>query len=116
MNELLAHLAGDYILQNDWMALGKYRSKGIALLHGIGYTIPFLFLTNDIFSLFIIGFTHSIIDHWKMANWIGQIRNWNFKTQDGFSAERPIWLTVWIGIITDNTMHLFINHIVLMKN
>lgn len=116
MNELLAHLVGDYIFQNDWMALGKYRSKWIALFHGIFYTIPFVFLTNDMVSLFIIGFTHSIIDHWKISDFVGQIKNWNFKTHNGFSTERPIWLTVWIGIITDNTIHLFINHVALMRN
>ena len=113
MNELLAHLVGDYILQNDWMALGKYRSKGIALLHGFMYALPFLFLTQSIHALLIIGLSHSVIDHWKMANFVQQVRNWNFKTPDGFSGDRPIWLTVWIGIITDNTMHLLINHLTL---
>lgn len=114
MNELLAHLFGDYFLQNDWMALGKYRSKPIALLHGFLYSLPFLFLTRSFWAILIIGLSHSMIDHWKMANWIGQVRNWNWKTPDGFSTDRPIWLTVWLGIITDNTMHLFINHVTLL--
>lgn len=113
MTELLAHLVGDYFLQNDWMALGKYRSKQIALLHGLLYALPFLFLTRSVSALLIIGLTHSIIDHWKMANWISQLKNWNWKTQDGFDPTRPIWLTVWLGIITDNTVHLLINHFAL---
>lgn len=110
MNELLAHLVGDYILQNDWMALGKYRSKEIALLHGFLYALPFIFITQSPIALLIIGLSHSVIDHWKMANFLDQLKNWNFKTQSGFSPDRPIWLTVWLGIITDNTVHLLINH------
>ncbi len=113
MTELLAHLVGDYILQNDWMALGKYRSKWIALGHGLMYSFPFLFLPHSVTAIWIIGLSHAAIDHWKMANWISQIKNWNFKTPDGFDPSRPIWLTVWLGIITDNTVHLLINHFAL---
>ena len=115
MQELLAHLVGDYIFQNDWMALGKYRSWKIAVLHGMIYSIPFIFLTQNLFVLFLIGATHFVIDHWKLAIWIDRVKNWNFKTVGGFSENRPIWLTVWLGIITDNTAHLLINHFVLTK-
>ena len=31
-------------------------------------------------ALLIIGLTHSIIDHWKMANWISQLKNWNWNS------------------------------------
>ena len=111
MNELLCHLIGDYILQNDWMALNKHKSKWIAFFHGFMYSLPFIFLTKNLLILLIIGLSHAIIDHWKMANFIGQFKNFNFKTPDGFNPDRPIWLTVWLGIIVDNTMHLLINHL-----
>ena|SRR3990167_83130 len=110
MNELLCHLIGDYFLQNDWMALTKYRSKWVAMLHGFFYSLPFWFITRSWTAILVIGLTHSIVDHWKMANWISQLKNWNWSTPDGFDADRPIWLTVWLTIITDNSLHLLINH------
>lgn len=43
MNIYLAHLVGDFIFQNDWMAKGKKTSSLICLVHIITYLIPFLF-------------------------------------------------------------------------
>lgn len=113
MNELLAHLVGDYLIQSHWMAVNKVKAWKPAILHGLSYSLPFLLITNSLCTLFIIAVTHIIIDRYRLANYIAKIKNWNWKTSNGYPEEAPIWLTVWLMIIADNTMHLLINHFAL---
>lgn len=67
MGELIAHLFGDYVLQNHWMALNKTKSNDAAALHAMFYTLPFLFLTRNPWALAIICGTHYIIDRTGLA-------------------------------------------------
>lgn len=113
MNELLAHLVGDYIFQSHWMATEKTKKLYVAFIHAVAYTIPFLFITRNVYALLIICVTHAIIDRYRLATWVGKIKNWNFTTANGYPEETPVWLTVWLTIIVDNTMHLLINHFAL---
>lgn len=112
MEQLLAHLVGDYFLQSHTMSVKKTSQWTWAILHGLAYTLPFLLLTQNILALGIIAVTHMVIDRYRLAKWIAKIKNWNF-TGDGYPAETPDWLRVWLMIITDNTMHLLINYTVL---
>lgn len=41
--------------------------------------------------------------------WIGN-PPWSMCTKTGYPPDRPEWLTVWLLIIADNTMHLAINY------
>lgn len=113
MEQLLCHLWGDYILQGDWEANNKAKSKWIALFHGFTYSLPFLLLTQSPIALLIIWQTHSVIDHYKLAAKLTQIRNWNWTTANGFPVDRPVWLTTWVIILIDNTLHLTINYLAL---
>jgi hypothetical protein len=45
---LLAHLAGDYLLQSDWMATQKVRRWWPAVVHGLTYLLPFLLITRSL--------------------------------------------------------------------
>lgn len=112
MNELLAHLVGDYIFQSDWMAVKKTSDWEAALLHGILYSLPFIFLTQNPLVLSVICLSHAVIDRFRLANWVARIKNWNFSAT-GYDESRPVWLTTWLMIITDNTIHLLINHLAL---
>ncbi len=114
MNELLAHLVGDYIIQSHWMATEKVKRWLPAILHGLTYTIPFIFLTYNISFLLIIVGTHIVIDRLRLANWIAKIKNWNFNTFNGYPEGTPDWLWVWLMIIADNTLHMLINHFALL--
>lgn len=112
----LAHLIGDYILQNDWMAQEKTRSTWIATLHGALYTLPFLLLTQSVPALVVISSTHALIDHYRLARYIVWFRNQfapkSFRprlTATGMSEDRPPFLSVWLLIITDNILHILIN-------
>jgi hypothetical protein len=116
MNELLCHLIGDYWLQNDWMAQAKTKSFVPAAIHALLYTLPFLFLTRDPIALSIVSLTHLLIDRFRLAVYVMKLKNWNWTSPNGFAPERPDWLTVWLTIIVDNSMHLLINHLALHLN
>lgn len=120
--QVLCHVVGDFFLQSDWQANNKYTHKWVALFHAALYTLPFLFLTLSWKALAVICLTHAIIDHYKLANYVAWAKNWiGFKRPKswaeckatGYDPDRPIWLTVWLSIITDNTTHLVINYLAL---
>lgn len=116
--QLLAHLIGDYVLQSEWMALNKTKRSWPAIVHVFFYTLPFCFLTNNVFALILIAGTHFLIDRFSIAKKIGKFRDyicpikmWFVQKEDN----KPIWLDFWLTVIIDNTMHLVINAIVLWK-
>jgi len=122
MEQLLAHLVGDYLLQSHDMATKKIKSSFWAFLHAFTYTLPFLFLTNNPTSLFLIFVTHLWIDRFRLVRYVIWFKNqllgnWldprDKFTDTGFPPETPAWLAVWLMIIADNTLHLLINYIIL---
>lgn len=118
MEQLIAHLFGDYVLQTSHMAENKVHSWPVAILHAVVYTLPFVFLTRSPAALAVICSTHAVIDRYRLAHWvvmaknmIGDLKNWrDYRTYTGFADKTPVWMSVWLVIITDNTMHLFINY------
>ncbi|HYE32114.1 MAG TPA: DUF3307 domain-containing protein [Methylomirabilota bacterium] len=122
MPELLCHLIGDYILQSDWMATNKSKRSWPCLVHVLLYGLPFLFLSPSLTAMLVIIGTHFVIDRFWVGRLVAYWKNWilslgNFpKYADcpfGYQPDRPIWLTVWLMIITDNTLHLLINYLAL---
>lgn len=105
MPELLCHLGGDYVLQNQWMADNKVRAWWPAIVHAAIYTAVFLTITNSPLALAIIFSTHAIIDRFRLAKY--------WTTFYGIGKGVPDWLSVWLLIIVDNTFHLTINHLAL---
>jgi Protein of unknown function (DUF3307) len=118
MSELIAHLFGDYVLQNHWMANKKTSSSVACLIHVFLYTICFLFVTRSIGALAIIYSTHFFIDRFSLAKKWPEIYG---KTSNCFIyflidkvehiEPAPAFISVWIAIIVDNTFHLLINHL-----
>ncbi len=39
---IFAHLIGDYLLQNDWMAARKKENSLVCLIHIVTYMLPFM--------------------------------------------------------------------------
>lgn len=115
------HFIGDYITQSHWMATTKTGAWFPAICHGVIYTLPFLFLTQSIIALVVIGGTHIIIDHYRLARHFVWAKNmilspfsvrvpWSeAKQYNGFSKDTPIWLSTWLMIIVDNVLHVSIN-------
>jgi len=79
MEQLLLHLIGDYILQNDWMAQNKKKGSWIGSIacqaHCIIYTIPFFLSTQDLLQIFLIYFTHYLIDRTNIVTKFLTLRN-----------------------------------------
>jgi len=123
-NMILCHLVGDYLLQSDWMATKKAAKGGegaiSCLAHALVYTLPFLLLTSHPKALCWIFVTHYIIDRYRLARYVVFAKNflaprsgwpppWAQCTGNGYPPDRPLWLTTWLFIIADNTLHLIMN-------
>lgn len=119
-DQLVCHAIGDYVLQSDWMATEKTKQSLAAAAHASAYTVPFLLLTTTPWALAVILGTHFVIDRWRLAryvvwikNWLGPNKPWAECIATGYPADRPAWLTVWLLIIADNTMHVLCNGLAL---
>jgi hypothetical protein len=105
----LFHLFGDYLIQNDWMAANKTKSSWAAFVHAITYSLPFLFLAPSYWWLLIFG-SHFLIDRFRLAVYWIKLVNWNWQSENfGYAKEKPVWMSVWLMIIIDNTFHLLFN-------
>jgi hypothetical protein len=121
MEQLLLHLIGDYITQTDWMATEKTKRNVAAAAHAFVYALPFLLLTQSALALFLICYSHFLIDRYRLARYVVFAKNWvtdrSLKWEDcsalGYHKDRPVWLAVWLLIIADNTIHLSINYLAL---
>lgn len=113
MEQILCHLVGDYLLQNDWMATNKTKKHLPAIIHSIVYSLPFLFITSPLQVLFI-ALAHFPIDRYRVpVLWIKFVNN-NWKsTNFGYEEDKPAWMSVWLMIIIDNTFHLLINYLII---
>lgn len=137
-DQLVAHLVGDYILQSHWMATEKTKHAVAALAHAICYTLPFLLLTQSPAALAVIAGSHFVIDRWRLARYVVWLKNWlglpTYKlgprnchasincvvdelpnkpwsecSNTGYPDETPPWLSVWLLIVADNTIHVLCN-------
>lgn len=133
---LLGHLAGDYLLQNEWMALTKSKNtlNGwiAAFVHCIIYTLAVcLFMWNfDWYWMIVVFLTHFPIDKFSLADkYLHFIKGKGLKDyvkKDGFwdgimYAPKPFenqnlnrydvlegGFTAVVYTVTDNTMHLIL--------
>lgn len=120
MPQLILHLIGDYVTQSDWMAQNKTKSSWAALVHACIYGIPFILLGSWVALACIIS-THFLIDRFRLARYLVFAKNfigWPFpKWEDckstGYPSASPAWLSVWLMIAADNTLHLAINYVAL---
>ncbi len=104
MIQLIFHLIGDYITQNQWLAANKVKFTNdgwwACVIHCCLYAAPFFFIASFSAWLVII-ITHFWIDKLRLAKYWLNLVNWDFK------ATFPFWLI----IIVDNTFHLLINYL-----
>lgn len=98
MHWIYAHLLGDYILQNDWMALNKKKSSIHCLIHVLFYMVPFLLCGFMPWQLLLIAVQHYAVDR---SNFIMWFMKW--KGQETF-ATGPC--SPWSLIVMDNISHI----------
>jgi hypothetical protein len=84
-------------------------------------------VTRNPKALAIIGGTHFILDRFRLAKQISWFKNqvavpkssrytWSEGAQNaGYSKDVPPWLSTWLMIITDNTIHMAINHMAIER-
>lgn len=127
MEQLILHLFGDYITQSHWMAENKTKRFLPAAIHATVYSLPFLLLSISWVAFAVILITHFFIDRYRLARAVVWIKNvilqpngvqnlisdeflWRNCNQTGYPKEVPAWLSVWLLIAADNTLHLAINY------
>lgn len=120
------HFVGDYITQSHWMANEKTKKWFPAVAHGVIYSLPFLFLTQSVLALAVIGGTHIVIDHYRLARHFIWAKNmvlsplsvrtpWvEARAHQGFDTSTPLWLSTILMIVVDNIMHVSINILALL--
>lgn len=118
MEQLLAHLVGDYLLQTGWMAGNKASRSWPAAVHAFVYGLPFLLLVSTPSAWAVIVGTHFVIDRFRLPKYViwakegltGTLVPWSqCDPQTGMHKAVPDWMRVWLFIIVDNTFHLTIN-------
>jgi hypothetical protein len=113
----LSHLVGDYVLQTHHQAQRKTVSWGPALAHAATYTLAHLAVTRSPWRLAVIGGSHAVIDRYRLARWVCWLKNQAAPADyrpllvgdTGYPQNSPDWLTVWLMIAADNTLHLLVN-------
>ena len=83
---VMGHLVGDYLFQNEWMALNKSRGGNEipGLVHALVYTAAVCLFTADIraFWVLVVFLSHWPVDRWSLAErWLALIHG---RTLEGF--------------------------------
>ena len=101
MNPFVAHIVGDFILQNEWMAANKKRSSLICFVHTFVYLAPFLTCHFKWWQIVLIGIQHFAQDRTNFVLW--WLRVWKHAHQDHWK-ELPLYVDqafhiLWIQIV-----------------
>ena len=101
LNPFIAHLIGDFILQNDWMAGKKKGSHLVCLIHVLVYLIPFLFCSLKWWQIVLIGLQHFAQDRSEFVLW--WLKKWK-RVHPDYWKELPLYVDqsfhfVWIQIV-----------------
>ena len=96
---LLAHFIGDYLLQNDWMAVGKKKSNFIRTVHVTLYILPFFLTELSFLQIVLVYAQHWIQDRTTFIAW------W-CRSLGSFQAELKTPALPWGHFIVDNIFHV----------
>lgn len=97
---IIGHLVGDYLLQNDWMALNKKKRIFNCAVHCALWTLSVCFFTGwwSTVVVSVLFLSHMIQDHTMIVSlWMALIG------QDKF-ATGPC--APWSVIVVDNVWHI----------
>ena len=110
MIQLISHLFGDFVFQNDWMAINKnkYTSKGwlACFIHCLVYSL-FFFGQATFIQLGFIFLSHFLIDKFSLA------KKWTELFKVGARMPRDFWLYTYLIFMVDQSFHLAGNYIIL---
>lgn len=122
---MVGHFVGDYLLQNQWMAIGK-SMKGkpghiACTVHVLLYTLAVALITGLWNPLFLaaVAIPHWLIDRWSLAKYLLKFKNGYGLTEVWEKAplcaaphpdklEANVWKVSFaapVYIMNDNTIH-----------
>lgn len=121
MEQILAHLIGEFITQTNSIGQRKGSQWLAALIHALIYTLGFIFITQSPAALVTVFATHVLIDRFRLARFVIFAKNkigdrrlkWDDCRATGVHKEVPVWLAMYIYIATDATLHLCFNFMAL---
>lgn len=101
MNWFIGHIIGDYLLQNDWMAMKKKQSTLHCVIHCLLYTLAVMVCTGwHLWLAPVVFASHYVFDRTmlvvKYMDLTGAWARWDKKSET----------FVFPYLIMDNTMHL----------
>jgi hypothetical protein len=105
---ILAHLIGDFLFQNDWMAVEKKKSNLACTIHVFFYMIPFLLTEISIIQFLLIASQHWVQDRTSFIAWWckrigsfqGEIKHHALVSNNKFERVLP-----WGHFIKDQIFH-----------
>jgi hypothetical protein len=107
MHPFLAHMIGDFLIQNEWMASHKKNNSWVAFVHVVAYLLPFLLTGLLWWQIVLIGLTHFLQDRSSFVDWF--VRTWK-RIPSGEGGIIPlivdqvfhlimIQIAIWLGMI-----------------
>ena len=124
---LFGHLFGDYLFQNDWMALNKKDEWWPCIIHCCMYTlwiliflIPLIYDFDIVKALILTGgifLSHVILDRTHLIDrWFRFTRGRSWKRLGTFYAKKEkelediarVVFTAIVQTVADNTIHLLL--------
>ena len=98
MHWIFAHLVGDYLLQNDKMALNKKKSDLWCSIHVVCYMVPFVLCGLAWWQFLLIAAQHYLVDRTQFVAWFMKA-----KGQEQFATGLCF---PWSQIVMDNILHV----------
>lgn len=99
ISAVVGHLVGDYLLQNDWMALRKKQSTPICAIHcAIWATVITLLAWWPLWAWCVLFILHFAQDRTGIVNW--------WMDAIGQRAFRTGPCSPWSVIVVDNVWHI----------
>ena len=99
---IYAHLIGDFLLQNDWMAANKKKDNFVCLVHIVTYMVPFLFTDFNLIQLLLIAVQHYIQDRTNFVAWFCKLTK-KFQGKPiqslGYIIVDNIFHILWVAMI-----------------
>ena len=100
-NAIVGHLVGDYILQNNYLAMNKKKNSWVCFLHCYLYTLSVNICTFNVWPLWcyiLIFLEHFVQDRTYVIDWL----------MDYVLGQREFRqnLTPWSSIVVDNVFHI----------
>jgi hypothetical protein len=121
---LLGHLVGDYLLQNNWMALNKKRSLRIAAVHCAIWTVCVVAFAPELLGVIpvIAAFaSHLLLDATDLVDrWLALIGGRSYHSvqvyteQDNPELHKRFYVAyaALVQAVADNTLHLLFLYLI----